>query len=176
MDGSRMRRAALAAIALGCTVALVGLLGLVFSWGSSSPAKARQAISTTSAPEARQTLTANEQPSAFLSAFVSALRSGDTEFLFDRIDPALPERFGEVACRAAVGTLLDDTADLRLVDVSGPADFDYSAGDQSIVIPDTYTFNVVGTVHGQQVTRQYHMPMVDGRFRILVDCATVRAP
>jgi len=199
-------RLPVALIAVGAAVGLLGLAGLVLGWGShptrvagapSAPPRAgattapSAAVAPPAAPATTPTVTPNpptiptttgvgappEAPEQFLAAFVTAIRTDDVGFLFDRMAPAVLARYGPAQCRSEAARLADPTAALRLVSVSGPATYAWTTGTRTTDIPDTYTFEVQGTVHGVPgSTRLYHLPFLDGRFRILADCGTPLPP
>jgi len=146
-------------VVAGSAMTVVGILGLAFDWGSSAAGSA----SSTSA--------SSETPRAFASAFVTALRSGDRAFLFDRMDPAVISRYGAAPCQALTAGLVDPNASLAFVGATGPTVYTYASSGKSTQVPDTYTFTFTGTVAGVSGTHQYHFALVDGRFRIFVDCS-----
>ena len=159
-------------IAVGAGAIVFGTLGLALGWGSSNGGN-RHSAAAFSAPRAAATPSASktsEQPAAFVAAFVQALRSGDSTFLFDRLDPAVIARYGEQACRATVPGLFDSTAALTLRSTAGPRTFDYVSDNKSVAVPHVYTFTVDGVLGGQSATRHYHLALVDGRFRTFFDC------
>jgi len=154
------RRVGYVLVVAGAFLAVVGLLGLSFGWGS-----------TASNSTGSTTPTGTETPAKFFSEFVAAVRNGDRTFLVERMHPAVIARYGTTKCQAASAALVDPTISLRLVRVSGPTSYDYASSGQSVAVPDTYTFTVTGTAAGQVGTRMYHFALVQGRFRSFVDCA-----
>jgi hypothetical protein len=146
-------------VVAGVALALVGVLGLALGWGSSSATTVTVRSS-------------GETPQAFLASFVAALRGGNQSFLFDRLDPAVIARYGTAQCQAYVPELFDPNASLQLVKVTGPATFDYATDGRSTQVQGVYTFTVQGTVAGRTGTRDYHLALVNGRYRIFVDCGT----
>jgi len=154
------RRVGFAFVVAGATLLAVGVLGLTFGWGSS-------ASNSSGSTATRGT----ETPAAFFSAYVAAVRQGDRTFLMERMHPAVIARYGTTQCQAASAALVDPTISLRLVRASGPSNYDYASSGQSVVVPDTYTFTVTGTAAGHVGARMYHFALVQGRFRIFVDCA-----
>ena len=159
----------------GALAIVVGSLGLGLGWGSSNGGRSSgspSAFSVSDSSAASSTPETLEQPAEFLALFVQALRSGDATLLLDRLDPAVITRYGEPACRASIHTLFDATASLTLLSTTGPATFAYSGDGKSVAVPDVYTFTVAGTLGGQSATRDFHLPLVDGRFHIFVDCGT----
>jgi hypothetical protein len=165
----RRRRLAVAFIAGGSVLTTVGALGLAFGWASSSTTTRP---TTVQPADASGTPTTAEGQTAFFAQFVSALRQADTQFLLDRLDPAVLARFSLEQCRSKVNRLLDPNADLRLDSVAGPAPFRYAAGGPATDVSDTYSFTVSGTLHGTSATRVFHFPFAHGRFHVLVDCST----
>lgn len=149
-----------AGVLIGLTLIVVGALGLVFGWGSST---------TTTRRATRPTA---ETPQAFLAAFTKAVHDGDRAFLFDRFDDAVIARYGAEQCRSITAQLVDPTADLHLVSVSGPAPFVYSSDGRSVTVPQTFAFRVQGTVRGRLGTREFHFALRQGHFRIFAACGT----
>jgi hypothetical protein len=161
-----------ALIVAGVVAIVVGSLGLTFGWGSTDgrpgvPTAESAASGSFAAPS---TTTTSEQPAAFLASFVQALRSGDANFLVDRLDPAVIARYGTEQCRASVPRLFDSTAALTLRSTTGPAAFEYVTDGKSAAVQDVYSLEVDGIVGGQSATREYHVALVDGRFLIFFDC------
>ena len=181
-----LQRLRVVLVAAGAAMALVGVLGLAFGWGSKaavashgssalSPPSTVAGAGTSAAPSSNAVTTttiAVENPASFLAAYVAALRGSDRVFLFDRMHPAVIARYGATQCRAVTSLLVDPNASLALVSVSGPATYNYASDGHSTPVPDTYTFAVNGTVGGKAGPRQYHFALVDGRYRTFVDCGT----
>jgi hypothetical protein len=154
-------------IAIGGAVAVVGLLGLAFGWAASE--------TTSTSGGADRTETTTEQPDPFFAAFVDALRSGDRDFLLERMHNAVIDRYGEAQCREFTAGLVDPAVSLELVDTSGPGLYDYASDGQSQTIADTYTLTADGEVGGEAGEREYHFALEDGHFRIFVDCGDALA-
>jgi hypothetical protein len=142
-------------VAIAVVIVLVGVLGLVFGWGSSST-----------------TRSVNEKPEAFLAQLVQAQQVGDQAFLYPRLDPAVLARYGSAQCQAATATFKDPSLALHLVSVSGPAAYAYESDGHSVSVPNVYTLHVTGTEDNQPVTRDIHLALLDHRFRIFTDCGT----
>ena len=142
-------------VAIAIVIALIGVLGLVFGWGSSSTTHA-----------------VNEKPEAFLAELVHAQQVGDQAFLYTRLHPAVLARYGSAQCQAATSTFKDPSLALHLVSVSGPAQYAYESDGHSVSVPNVYTLHVTGTEDNQPVTRDVHLALVDHRFRIFTDCGT----
>jgi hypothetical protein len=152
---------------LGAALVVVGVLGLVFGWGSTTTTRrsgATAGTGTTASPA--------ETPESFLAAFVSALKAGDRTFLLGRLDPAVIDRYGTAQCQTYLAGFADPNATLRLVGVTGPAPFDYASDGLTRRVAGTYTLSVDGTLQGGTGPRQLHFALVDGHFRFFVDCGT----
>jgi hypothetical protein len=151
-------------LAIGVLLSVAGILGLTQHWGSSNTRASSPAPVT-------------ENPGAFLAAFVQALRTGDETFLVQRLHPAVLARYGTEQCRRAVRELEDPNAELRLVRVSQSRFFTYASDGRTETVANTFTLATDGTVHGRRGTREYHVAVVDGRFRTFLDCgAPVSSP
>ena len=161
-----------ALIAVGVIAIVVGSLGLALGWGSTPGGRGAPAAAVPAPRSSAVTSTTNpgEPPPEFLVTFVQALRSGDGTFLFDRLDPVVIARYGEQQCRASIPHLFDSTAMLALRSIGGPTTFEYATDSKSVSVPDVYTFAVEGVLGGQPATRDVHVALVDGLFRIFFDC------
>ncbi len=161
-------------VVTGTVTAIIGLLGLVFHWGSSA-SRAVAGVSRT-IPQPTTTSAVStvpvvvERPEEFLALFVKALRERDVAFLFDRLHPAVVERYGAQQCHDETRRLVDPTAALQVVGVDPPRTYNWVTDGRARPLPDTYVFHVRGTRFGEPAIRQYHLPLVDGRYRILADC------
>jgi hypothetical protein len=162
-------------MASGAVLVALGLIGLAAGWGSTSPhpvaapssAPSTAGVSTTPTP----TTGAPETPDGFLAQFVTALH-GDSTFLFDRLDAAVIARYGADQCRAFVPKLIDPAAQLHLVSVRGPTSYAWQTHGLTVTVDMVYEMDVDGVVMGVSGPRTYHFALVDGRFRIFVDCGT----
>lgn len=134
-------------------VLLVGVLGLALGWGSSTTRSV-----------------GSETPEGFLATLVHAERVGDRAFLFVRLDGAVLARYGTAQCQDAVAGLVDPSAALRLVSVSGPVSYRYTSGGRTVVVPNTYALRVTGRLDQQTGTRDLHLALVGGQFRIFISC------
>jgi hypothetical protein len=159
--GNLLGRLRVVLLIVGAVVTVVGVLGLAFGWGSTSTMRVEGSGTASSRLET---------PGAFFASFTAAVRSGDRSFLFDRLHPAVIARYGAAQCQVFVAELVDPTASLRLVDVAGPASYDYASDGRSTRVPRTYTFTSQGTAAGRSGTHIYHLAVVDGRFRTFADC------
>jgi len=170
-----VRRQRAAVIAVGVVIALIGVLGLALDWGGSSKSTAAPASTASSSSHtstSSSSSSTDETPEEFFALFTAAVKNGDTDFLLTRAHPAVIERYGEAQCAAFVPSLVDPTFDLRLVSVSGPEDFDYASDGKSTIAPNTYTFQLEGSAAGSSGPRDRHFALVDGKFRLFVDCGT----
>jgi hypothetical protein len=152
------RSAAWFFIVFGVSLVLVGLLGLGLGWGTTT-----ESVTTVHIRPA-------EAPQQFLSSFTTALRDGDRNFLLDRMDPAVIERYSTAQCQTKTRTLLDPGAQLQLLRVTGPEVYEYSSSGQTTRVGQVYTFNVTGSLYGTSATRDLHFALVDGKFRFFTDC------
>jgi hypothetical protein len=149
----RLSRSHRVGVIVAVLVALVGVLGLVSGWGSSTSTHA-----------------VDEAPGRFLAGLVHAQRVGDETFLYARLDAAVRARYGNAQCYAAMGLFTDPSIALRLVSVSGPDRYSYVSDGHSVSVPNTFTFRVSGTEVNETVSRDLHFALVEHRFRIFVDC------
>jgi hypothetical protein len=171
-----VRRQRAIVIVVGVVIALVGGLGLLLDWGASSKSSAAPATTSSSSGASRASSSpassATETPDEFFAAFTTALKNGDTAFLSERAHPAVIARYGTAQCAAFVEQLVDPSIDLHIVSVSEPGPFDYASDGKSTVVPDTYVFHVDGSAGNTPGPRDFHFALVDGQFRLFVDCGT----
>ena len=112
-----------------------------------------------------------EDPVAFVAGLQDARRTGDLAFLFDRLHPAVLERYGEPSCRAFVGGLAIPSITYAVAGVTGPAPWDWVTDGLTRTIDGTYFLDT--TVSSEQVPPAQvvlHVTPVDREQRYFVDC------
>ena len=108
---------------------------------------------------------------SFTQTLGAALASGDTATLYNTLNQAVIERYGEAQCRGALAGLTDPTAAFTVKLVGAPAPFVWSTDGLSTSIPDTLTVDVARTRDGQVIDQQIHLPQVDAQhLSWLTDC------
>jgi hypothetical protein len=156
---------------LGLLLVLAGLaLSLVSVIQLAKDDDAPPAVTAASSSQAVQH-SSPEDPAAFLRAFSQALRTGDNEFLFDRLAPAVLARYGADQCRTSLAAAVNSpTLEFALQSASAPATFAWTTDGLTDDLADVLTLQVTQTVGGQSTLREVHFPMVDGQLRWLTDC------
>lgn len=102
-----------------------------------------------------------EVPESMIEAFVegigTAVREKNTTFLFERLDPAVINRYGVPACQAYLGSLDDPTFSIRMVDYSGPEPWEFVRDEVSTPIDRAYTINANVTSQGEASASELHI-------------------
>ena len=126
---------------------------------------------TAALPRPPATLDLQALTVSFTQTLGAALASGDTTTLYDTLDRAVIERYGDAQCRVALAGLTDPTAAFTVKLVGAPAPFMWSTDGLSTLIPDTLTVDVARTRDGQVIDQQIHLPLVDQQhLSWLTDC------
>lgn len=105
----------------------------------------------------------------FYEVFDEALAAQDVEFLYDRLAPAVIERYGADQCRTYLDSLPPQDLDLTIVDVAGPAAWEWTTDDVVTTVPDTYTVTLERTVDGETSEIEAHV-VRDDLVRWFTDC------
>jgi hypothetical protein len=165
---------ALMAVA-GVVVLLVGILGLFLSGGEPAATETVSttlgAESTTSAPTTdAPTTIAVPAPDAegFVNDLGEALQAGDEVFLFDRLHPAVLDRYGEEQCRAYLETKEIPDLVLEFRDVGGPEPWDWTLDDVTTSFAEAYTVTLYNSQAGGE--EELHLVVVGGELRWFTDC------
>jgi len=98
-----------------------------------------------------------ETPKQFIARLATAVRTGDTKFLFQRLNPAVIHRYGGSLCRGYLSTLKDPTRKLVVQHIGKPAPFVYASDGKSTTVPKTLAVTVESTFHGQKSTQTVHI-------------------
>ena len=106
----------------------------------------------------------------FLQAFETAFREGDEAFLFERLNPATVELYGEPQCKALIATLKDPTRAYELRKTSKPKPYDYNPDGRSITVPNVYTVTVQVTANGELSKQEIHLAPVTDTLTWFADC------
>jgi hypothetical protein len=129
--------------------------------------------SPTSSSAAGSTPAQPEDPAAFLQRLANALRTGDATFLFDRLNPAVVQRFGASACHTHVAGLTDPTAGFTVQAVGQPGAFAYTTGGQTIVVANTVPIQAIVTLHGTATPETIHLArLASGQLTWFTDCSS----
>jgi hypothetical protein len=163
------RRLALRLLTAGCLIALLGVVGLVAGLGEKTTRVA--AGHDTSAANGKGDDRAEESPLTFVHALAKAARDGDVDFRFDRLHPAVIERYGADACRSALDDPADPTARFEDAEVDHVGPWDYTSDGETTTIKKATFVNAEryeGGQPGEPVV--LHLAAVDDDYRWFTDC------
>ena len=109
----------------------------------------------------------------FAADLLAAIQAGDTQYLFDRLHPAVIARYDTSQCRAKVdGFTADPSATWTVVSSSGPAPWSWASDNLATTIDDAWTVTVK---EPGKPRRDLHFAPADGLWRWFVDCGTPHA-
>ena len=112
-----------------------------------------------------------EDPLAFMAALQEARRSGDQAFLFDRLHPAVLERYGEAACRTFVAGLTLPSVTYAVTSVTGPLPWDWVTDNRTRTIDGTLFLDTTVSSSGTPTVQAVvHITPVSAQQRYFVDC------
>jgi hypothetical protein len=174
-----------AMLAAGVVVVGIGVAGQLGSWGAKTEAVGGSRdrsnaengdggngnSSTTST-----TLATHEDPAQFLDALGNALRTGDTNFLVGRLNPAVVTRYGSAQCLGALAGARDTSATFTVKQIGDPVDFDWTTDGKTVSIAETVSVDVDRVQRGVTESATLHIVEVGGRFTWLVDCGNPIGP
>jgi hypothetical protein len=171
-------------LAVGIVVTGIGVAGQVGSWGAKTEAAAGSTDSTSGTSDTRSgpssttstTLAPPEDATQFLDALGNALRTGDTDFLVTRLNPAVIARYGSAQCLGALAGARDTSATFTMKQVSDPQDFDWTTDGKTISIAETRTVDVDRVQRGVTESTSLHIVSVNGQLTWLVDCGNPIGP
>lgn len=108
----------------------------------------------------------------FADALQALFRSGDTQYLADRLHPLVFERYGEGQCRDYVsGFEADPKTVWTVMSSSGPDPWAWETDGLTTIVTDAWTVVVEIPDNGQ---RDVHFAPFDGTWRWFVDCGDPR--
>jgi len=111
-------------------------------------------------------------PEEFADALLAAFKSGDTQYLFDRLHPLVFERYGEGQCRRHVnGFAADPSASWTVQSSSGPAPWEWETDGLSATVSDAWMVSIEIPDEGQ---REIHFAPSEGTWRWFTDCGDPR--
>jgi hypothetical protein len=143
-------------------VLAVGLIALVTTTLATAPVGA---ASKQGAPSKQ-----GETPKQFIARLAAAVRTGDTTYLFQHLNPAVIQRYGTSLCRGYLSTLKDPTRKLVVQQIGKPAPFAYASDGESTTVPKTLAVTVVSTFHGQKSTQTVHITPRGTQFTWFTEC------
>ena len=123
---------------------------------------------TTAPPEATTTTTAaaDQTVEEFFPDYVAAIESGDVDFLFDRLHPAVVEQFDPELCRAFIEREILALGNYQVTgDVTGPAPQDIGGATYEV-----YSAPVSFDFQGESFEGTASFAVVDGEIRWFTTC------
>ncbi len=171
--------------AVGALLVAVGIIGAAASATSAGDADGDVAVATTAPPPPTSepattgptsttaiTDVADPGPAvrSFYDAFAAALRSGDTAFLLDRMDPEVIARYSEATCRAYASRLPRPEYQVEVVSIDGRTAFDYATDDRSTTIPDAVKVRIATTSGGSRTEADAHVRVSGTDVHWFTDC------
>lgn len=110
------------------------------------------------------------QVTDFLAKFAAAVRTNDTQFLFDHLHPEVVKRFGSDRCRASVQGVHDPTASYLLIDIARIGMYSWVTGKQGADVPNVITATVQTVNQGTGSRVDLHLANVNGIITYFRDC------
>lgn len=108
---------------------------------------------------------------SFADSFVPALRTNDTTFLFQHLHPAVLNLYGAAQCRDYMNKRgVDQTYNIVIMGVQGPAPWDWVASGISTPVQDVYTLDANVTTQGKTDRRPIHLALVSNTFAWFTVC------
>jgi hypothetical protein len=112
-----------------------------------------------------------EAVEAFLKAFSLAIRTNDSTFLYDRLHPAVLDRYGEAACQGYINQFEIPDFDIEILDISGPAMWEYERDELTSTVYNAFTIQANVTSNGEVTESELHLaPGINGLLRWFTDC------
>lgn len=175
---------------VGALIAAAGIIGAAVSAASSGDADGTElAVATTAPPQSTsepatpsestttttRTATTNvPDPGpavrSFYDAFAAALRSGDSAFLLDRMDPEVIARYSEATCRTYASRLPRPDYQVEVVSIDGRTAFDYATDGRSTTIPDAVKVRIATTSGGSRTEADAHVRVSGSEVHWFTDC------
>ncbi|MFQ5947547.1 MAG: hypothetical protein ACE5KX_01630 [Acidimicrobiia bacterium] len=190
----RLTRSGIGLLLLGIGAALivVGVIGQALGGNGGGAARATSAPpgpappettttepepTTTTAPEPTTTTTTipeiePETIEAFYAALVAALKADEpTLFMFERLHPAVVDRYGPAACRAYLdGLKAPESFDLQVLGVGPPVPWAYATDRQSDTIDDAMTVRLLQSLDEESSEIEAHVVVREGLISWFTDC------
>lgn len=94
---------------------------------------------------------------AFVEGIAAAVRDNNWQFLFEHLDPAVLNRYGQAACQSYLESRVDPTFSIRMFDFSGPEPWDFVRDDLSTPIDRAYSINANLTSQGETAPAELHV-------------------
>jgi hypothetical protein len=109
----------------------------------------------------------------FAARLLEAFQTGDTQYLFDRLHPAVIARYNISQCRMKVdGFSADPSATWTVVSSGGPAAWSWVTDDTATTIDDAWTVTVKEPARPK---RDLHFAPYQGLWRWFLDCGEPHA-
>lgn len=107
----------------------------------------------------------------FLDGYVGSYRTGNPVFLIQRIHPDLREYYGHETCRASYeGFVPDDTSNVTIRSISGPARWSESFDGVRFTFENVYTVDIEVVDFNRTRRQDLRLVQIDDRFYLFEDC------
>lgn len=112
----------------------------------------------------------SEPVTEFLAMFEAAMKSGDLEFLMERLHPAVIDRYGESACSAYLERVVDPDFSVEVGEINPPSAWNYDQDGVEEMIEEAWSAQVAISAGGQAQETLAHYAMHEGTLRWFTDC------
>lgn len=165
------RRAALAMIAGGVVLVVVGIVG-GFVFADDGDDDAPIATATTSSTSSTVATADAETPEELYTLLEEAFRSGDADTLFARLDRAVLDAYGADQCRGYLDGVEQPELEIDVVAVGEPEVWAFGERDGlAIRVEDAIPVELVQTVDGTaSAPQEAHVRRVGDELRWFTDC------
>lgn len=109
----------------------------------------------------------------FALDIAAKITAGDSQYMFERLHPAVIDRYGEAACHAYVDSIAGHVKQWTVDDVTGPAAWTYTTDALDTLIAAAWTVSV-NEPAAEISAHDLHVAAVDGRWRWFTDCGEPR--
>lgn len=165
------RRLALRLFVIGGAIALVSVVGLVAGVGETTKPTAAGEGTTTTTPI--RTGGGSETPLEFVAALAKAEQDANVDFRFERLHPAVIDRYSADECRAAVDDPADPAARFENPQIDHVGSWEYASDGKTTTIPNTTFVNAKrysAAQSGEQVV--LHIAKSGGKWRWFTACSS----
>lgn len=108
---------------------------------------------------------------AFIQVFNGAFQDGDPEPLYQLLDPAVIDLYGEEACRTYTETIVDTPTSIEYLDASRVEAWNWEQDNAVVPVDFAYAVQVNFTSQGQTQQQEIHLTLPgDNSVRWFTDC------
>jgi len=108
---------------------------------------------------------------AFVNVFNSAFQDGDSESLYQLLNPAVIDLYGEEACRVYMEEIVQIPTSIEYLDATKVGAWDWERDGVTIPVEHTYSVFVNFTAQDQTIQQELHLTLPgDDSVRWFTDC------